>query len=52
VKEGVEMRFGCQVKEADQSVPTVTLHDGTKLEADLIVAADGISIFNGARTYS
>jgi hypothetical protein len=44
LKEGVEMRFGCQVKEVDQAVPAVTLQDGTKLEADLIVAADGISI--------
>jgi 2-polyprenyl-6-methoxyphenol hydroxylase-like FAD-dependent oxidoreductase len=42
MKEGVEMRFGCQVKEVDQAVPAVTLQDGTRLEADLIVAADGI----------
>jgi 2-polyprenyl-6-methoxyphenol hydroxylase-like FAD-dependent oxidoreductase len=43
VKEGVEMRFGCQVKEVDQLVRAVTLQDDTKLEADLIVVADGIS---------
>lgn len=52
MKEGVETRFGFQVKEVNQAVPAVILQDGTRLEADLIVAADGISTSNCARTYS
>jgi 2-polyprenyl-6-methoxyphenol hydroxylase-like FAD-dependent oxidoreductase len=50
MKEGVEMRFECQVKEVNQTVPAVTLQDGTRLEADFIVAADGISTSNRAMT--
>jgi 2-polyprenyl-6-methoxyphenol hydroxylase-like FAD-dependent oxidoreductase len=50
MKQGVEMRFGCQVKEVNQAVPAVTLRDGTRLEADLVVAAERKLTFNCAKT--
>lgn len=40
-KVGIEIRVGFRVKAVDEWRPSVTLQDGTTLEADLIVAADG-----------
>lgn len=39
---GVQIKVGHHVVDYDESVPSVALADGRKLEADLIVAADGI----------
>lgn len=38
---GVRFRFGVLVEKHDFSIPEVTLSDGERLRADLIVAADG-----------
>lgn len=42
--EGVAVRFGCEVVGFDDHGDGVTVHlsDGTKLEADVLVGADGI----------
>lgn len=38
---GVDILFNHKVKSVDQSVPAIMLEDGTQLEADLVVGADG-----------
>jgi 2-polyprenyl-6-methoxyphenol hydroxylase-like FAD-dependent oxidoreductase len=40
-KRDVMVRFNCQVADVDDKGPSVTLSSGEKIEADLIVAADG-----------
>lgn len=42
--DGVELRFGCEVVGFDDHGDGVTVHlgDGTQLEADVLVGADGI----------
>lgn len=40
-ERGTIVRFNCQVADVDDDGPSVTLRDGEKIEADLIVAADG-----------
>ncbi|KAN0120126.1 FAD/NAD(P)-binding domain containing protein [Hyaloscypha variabilis] len=42
-KRDVMVRFNCQVADVDDKGPSVTLSSGEKIEADLIVAADGIN---------
>ncbi|TKA75621.1 hypothetical protein B0A55_04892 [Friedmanniomyces simplex] len=42
LEEGVEIRFGHAVTSIDAERGTMSLDDGTQLEADLIIAADGI----------
>jgi 2-polyprenyl-6-methoxyphenol hydroxylase-like FAD-dependent oxidoreductase len=41
VELGVEIIFGAQVKNIDQSPPALVLNDGRKFDADLIIGADG-----------
>lgn len=40
-KRGIEIRFNSKVISIDQSKSAVILKDGTRMEADLIVGADG-----------
>jgi 2-polyprenyl-6-methoxyphenol hydroxylase-like FAD-dependent oxidoreductase len=39
---GVRTRYGARVRAVDVAAGTVTLDDGTVLEADLVVGADGV----------
>ncbi|KAG5418672.1 hypothetical protein I9W82_004200 [Candida metapsilosis] len=39
---GIEYKTGCRIKEVDQGTATVTLENGERYSADLIVGADGI----------
>lgn len=42
IELGVEVRTGCKVVDYDLDVPSVTLENGSKHFADLVVAAEGI----------
>src|ERR1051326_6299178 len=44
VQDGVELRFGCSISEIDNSPTgvTATLTDGSRVDTDLLVGADGI----------
>jgi 2-polyprenyl-6-methoxyphenol hydroxylase-like FAD-dependent oxidoreductase len=44
VREGVKVRFGCRVESISDPSLSITLSSGEKIEADLIVGADGESI--------
>ncbi|KAL1871567.1 hypothetical protein VTK73DRAFT_2031 [Phialemonium thermophilum] len=39
---GIELLTGCEVVAFDEDAPAVVLADGSRLEADLIIGADGI----------
>ena len=41
---GVTVNVGCPVKSVNESVPSVTLVNGTTFKADLIIGADGIHL--------
>ncbi|KAJ2981039.1 hypothetical protein NQ176_g2275 [Zarea fungicola] len=43
-KRGIEIRFNSKVISIDQSKSAVILKDGTRMEADLIVGADGYNV--------
>jgi salicylate hydroxylase len=45
VREGVKVRFGARVENLEDSSPRpcVALSTGERIEADLIIGADGIS---------
>lgn len=43
IELGVEVRAGCKVVDYDLDAPSVTLEDGSKHFADLVVAAEGIT---------
>ncbi|OBR03126.1 FAD binding domain protein [Colletotrichum higginsianum IMI 349063] len=38
----IDLRLGCQVKKIDHTTATVTLTDGTTVEGDVIIGADGV----------
>ena len=42
---GVEIRLGCHVSSINQDLPAALLSDGEKIEADLIIGADGENYF-------
>ena len=41
---GVEIRLGCQVTKIQSSAPYVDLANGERVQADVIIGADGMSI--------
>lgn len=45
-KHGVNLRLGCRVQEIDHEATAVVLDTGERIEADLIVGADGSSTFS------
>ncbi|CZR52464.1 uncharacterized protein PAC_02341 [Phialocephala subalpina] len=42
VKHGVEVRLSSRIKSIDEAAPAVVLMNGDKIEADVIIGADGI----------
>jgi hypothetical protein len=44
-QSGATIVLGAVVDHVDERAPAVTLQDGRRIEADLIVGADGISSF-------
>jgi 2-polyprenyl-6-methoxyphenol hydroxylase-like FAD-dependent oxidoreductase len=38
---GVKIIYGCQITDVDEACPAVHFEDGSVMEADLIVGADG-----------
>lgn len=42
IREGVEVRFDSRVEVVDEKSPSITLSTGEKIEADLIIGADGV----------
>lgn len=42
IEEGVEVRLASRIVHIDESIPTVTLASGQKIEGDLLVGADGM----------
>jgi 2-polyprenyl-6-methoxyphenol hydroxylase-like FAD-dependent oxidoreductase len=39
---GVEVRLASRIVHIDESIPTVSLANGEKIEGDLLVGADGM----------
>lgn len=44
-KIGIEVRLGCTVVGVDEAGPAVLIQGGERIEADLIVGADGESCY-------
>jgi salicylate hydroxylase len=45
-KNGIQLRLGCHVVGVDKEVPAVLIEGGERIEADLIIGADGKSPLN------
>lgn len=41
VKAGVEVRLSSRIQSIDENAPSVVLVSGEKIEADVIIGADG-----------